>query len=63
MANRKALSSSRQAMNAVQPISTYEGFGTVLFVLVTKRHIRFFEPTASFGTVLFVLVTKQIGTI
>lgn len=36
MANRKALSSSRQAMNAVQPISTYEGFGTVLFVLVTK---------------------------
>ena len=24
MANRKALSSSRQAMNAVQPISTYE---------------------------------------
>jgi len=36
MANRKALSSSRQAMNAVQPISTYEGFGTIISVLVTK---------------------------
>jgi len=36
MANRKALSSSRQAMNAVQPISTYEGFGTVLFVTGNK---------------------------
>ena len=36
MANRKALSSSGQAMNAVQPISTYEGFGTIISVLVTK---------------------------
>ena len=61
MANRKALSSSRQAMNAVQPISTYEVLElTVLSVLVTKLRTTEDIPFEGFGTVLSVLVTKQV---
>ena len=57
MANRKALSSSRQAMNAVQPISTYEVLE--LFYLYWLQSHSVFETRREFVLELFYLYWLQ----